>query len=288
MKALNTALLNLRRMPYKSLIAILIISLTFFVAHSFALILLGSQQVLEFFEKQPKIIAFFKIETTDTQVQKTKEQFQTDSRIKDLKIVSKDEALKFYQEYQDNPLLLELVTADILPASVEVSAYDPQVLPAIKADLEKNDQIDDVVLQQDVIEQLTNWTRSLRLIGLAVISILTLVSLLVMMTVISLKISYKQKAIAILRFIGANNGYIIFPFILEGMIYGLIGSIIGWGLMFGIYLYLTPWLQNFLGQIIGFPLPGEFWLIQIGAGLAIGVFFGALSSVLATKRLIRK
>lgn len=289
MKSIKTALINVRRMPYKSLMAVLMISLTFFVGYSFSMFVLGSQQVLSFFESQPQVIAFFKIEAEPQDVSKVASQFENRPGIDQLKLVSKEEALSYYrQDKKNNPLLLELVTADILPASIEISSETPEQLIQVKQELEDFDQVDDVVLQQEIVDKLVSWTNSLRLVGLSTTGILAFVSLLVIITVVGLKISHKKRSINIFRLIGAGSGFIVTPFIWEGFIYGALGSMLGWSLMYAGYLYLTPWLKNFVGQIITFPLPWQFFALQLGVGTALGLFLGGMASAIAAKRLLKK
>lgn len=289
MKALRTALINIRRMPYKSLIAVFMISLTFFMGYSFSLFALGSEQILNFFESQPQVIAFFDIQAEEQEIQEVVDYFSDREEIDQLKLVSKEEALQYYrQDKKNNPLLLELVTADILPASIEISATNPQQLTQAKTELLAYDQVDEVVLQEDIIDKLVSWTNTVRLVGLVAMAILATASLLIITTIISLKVSHKKKSIGILKFIGANTGFIITPFIWEGFIYGFFGSVLGWSLMYGGYLYLNPWLKQFLGDIISFPLSWEFFALQAGVGTVAGLFFGGFSSILAVNRLLRK
>jgi cell division transport system permease protein len=288
MKSLKTTLINLRRAPYKSLATIVMITITFFVAYGFSLFLVGSQQVLRFFETQPKIIAFFDIKTETEDIKKVEAAVSQLTYVDSVKIVSKEEAFRYYQEKQDNPLLLELVTADILPASIEISATSPENLSLIHQELKQFSQIDDIIIQQDVVEQLTQWVQSLRVMGLALTIIFFTLSLLIIMSTISFKISHQKKKINILRFIGANSSFILKPYIIEGFLYGFLGSIFGWILIYAGLLYITPWLKTLVGQIILFPIPWEFFLIQVALGTSLALFFGGFASVLAAKRLIEK
>lgn len=288
MKSLKTALINIRRMPYKSLIAISMIAITFFVAYSFSLLMVGSQKVLDFFETKPTVIAFFKIKTNEEDVKNVQNAIESLNYVESVKVISKDEALVYYQEKQDNPLLLELVTADILPASIEISTIDPDYLPKVEQELTKMESIDEIVLQKDVVNQLVEWTRSLRMVGLVTISFLVLLSFFIISSTISFKIGNQGRLVGILRIIGASSGYIITPYIYEGFIYGLLGSIIGWSLTYACFLYLSPWLSSFVGEIISFPVPWEFFAVQLGLGTSLGLFFGGTASILAGKRLIKK
>ena len=288
MKSLKTALINIRRMPYKSLIAIAMISITFFAGYSFSLLLIGSQIILRNFENQPTIMAFFQIRTEPEEVEKVVSELKKHEFVDSVKVISKEEALEFYQERQDNPLLLELVTSDILPASVEVSTIDPEYLAQTEQILMNFSQIDEVVLQKDVVDQLVQWTNSLRMVGLVITSVLAVLTFFIITSTISFKIGNQGKLVSILRIIGASSGYIITPFIYEGFIYGFLGSVIGWGIMYACFLYLMPWLNSFMGAIIALPPSWEFLALQAGIGTSAGVFFGGMASVFAGKKLIKK
>ncbi len=287
MQSLKSALINIRRMPYKSMAAILIISITFFVAYTVSLLMFGSQEILTFFEARPKVIAFFDIKTEDYEISEVKSDLEKLDFVEEITLISKEEALSYYQDNQDNPLLLELVTADILPASIEVAANSPEELTLIEERLNSYSQIDDVILQKDVITQLTQWTNSLRTVGLGLTIIFLVLSLLTIISIISFKVSHQRKAISILRIIGAGSGYIVTPYIYEGFIYGLLGSSFGWGLMYAGFLYLTPWLTQVLGQIITFPLTWQFFAIQYGLGTCLALFFSGFASMLAARKLIK-
>ena len=287
MQSLKSALINIRRMPYKSMAAILIISITFFVAYTVSLLMFGSQEILTFFEARPKVIAFFDIKTEDYEISEVRNDLEKLDFVEEITLISKEEALSYYQDNQDNPLLLELVTADILPASIEVAANSPEELTLIEERLNSYSQIDDVILQKDVITQLTQWTNSLRTVGLGLTIIFLVLSLLTIISIISFKVSHQRKAISILRIIGAGSGYIVTPYIYEGFIYGLLGSSFGWGLMYAGFLYLTPWLTQVLGQIITFPLTWQFFAIQYGLGTCLALFFSGFASMLAARKLIK-
>jgi cell division transport system permease protein len=175
MTTVSSALINIRRSPYQSLAAIALLSLTFFVGYTVSFFLLGSEQVLRYFEARPQVIAFFQVETTADKVTELATTMQSKTYVESVKIVTKDEALQIYQdENKDDPLLLELVTSQILPASLEVSGKTIDDLKRIKTDLESTPAIDEVILQQDVIDSLSSWTKTIRLVGLAAVSILSL------------------------------------------------------------------------------------------------------------------
>ncbi|MFZ5376944.1 MAG: cell division protein FtsX [Patescibacteria group bacterium] len=289
MKSLNDALINIRRSPYQSFLAILMTTITFFVAYGFSLAAGGAELTLRFFETRPQVIAFFKLESDEEQVKKVVDTIKLRPAVSGVKMISKQEALKIYrEENKENPLLLELVTADILPASIEVSSEEVGQLANIKTELEKFPEIEDVIYQQDIVDSLTTWTNAIRIVGLVSVSILAVTSFLTMIIMISWKVTAKKNAIKVMKIIGASDWYISVPFITEGALYGFLGSSIGWGLMFAAYLYLSPWIQSFFKGIITFPLNPEIFIWQIATGTLLGILSGSMASIVAVNRILRR
>lgn len=289
MRNLSVALTAVRRSPYQAFAAILILSITFFVGYTFSMVVAGTNQILHYFETRPQVTAFFKLDTPQNTIDTLAKNMRDKSYVNQVNLVSKEQALEIYrQDNKKDPLLLELVTADILPASIEVSGKDASSLPQIKNDLDKSEGVDEVVYQKDVIDSLNKWTNSLRYIGVASVGILSFTSFMIVMIVSGMKVAVQRKAIRIMRILGATKWYVRAPFVYEGMLYGLIGSLIGWSGMYVGLLYVTPWLKDFLGSVSLLPVPAEFLLIQLAAGTLLGLVLGAFASLVAVQRMMRR
>jgi cell division transport system permease protein len=289
MSKLQDVLVAIRRTPYQSTVAILMITVTFFVAYLFSLFALGTNAVLQFFETRPQVIAFFDIDAESTQVESLAEAMQTRSYVESVNVVSKDQALEIYRrDHQEDPLLLELVTADILPASVEVSGRTADSLTQIQADLDGAPGVEDVVYQEDIVRNIRQWTNAVRVIGLIATGILGLVSFLAIVTLVGMKISARRQAIGVMSTIGATNWYITSPFVLEGILYGLVGSLVGWVVMYMLFLYATPWLEDFMSGVMTLPLPWYVFAWQLGAGTVAAVLLGSGASMFAARRMLRR
>jgi cell division transport system permease protein len=288
MNMLNTALTTIRRSPYQALLSIMMVSVTFYVGYTFSLFLLTANTVLQHFETRPQIIAFFDLDTPSSAVKSLEQEMRQKPYVRDVTVVTKDQALEIYKnEHKDKPILLELVTADILPASIEVSGTDLESLSLIRADLNKAEGVEDVVYQEDIVEALHSWTRSLRLIGAGSLVVLSTISFLIITVLIAMKVASKKTSITIMRVIGATKWYIEAPFMLEGIVYGLVGSGVGWLAMYISLLYITPWLTEFLGDVSLLPIPLEFFGLQLAIGTAVGLALSGLAGFLAVRRLIR-
>ncbi len=289
MKALNSALVAIRRSPYQSTLTIFILTITFFVAYCFSLLSIGSERILSFFETQPQVIAFLKLESKNEDAEKISQKMKEKSYVKEVKIVTKQEALQIYQkENQDDPLLLELVTEEILPASIEVAAKDAKSLDTIKNDLKEESAVEDVALQEDVINNLIRWTNAMRIIGLFLLGALTVTSFVMIMTTISMKISTKRKNIQIMQFVGASSGYVSRPYLLEAIVTSSVANILAFALYGAVILYINPWLENFLIGIIDLPIAWQFFAYQFMAGLGLAILLGIIASYSAVARMLKK
>lgn len=281
----KTAWKNIRRSPYQALAAILIMTLTFLVISFFTFLLVGSSKVITYFESKPQVTAFFINEAKQADINALENQLHATGKVASIKFVSKDEALKIYKEQNKNdPLLLDLVTADVLPSSFEISTVQIEDMGAISNMLNKSSLVSDVIYQKDVVSTLSAWTSAIRKIGIGLIVLLSLVSIFIMATIISIKISQKKEDIEIMKLIGATNWYIRWPFLTEGILYGVIGAVVGWLMATAGLLYATPFLESFLKGIPVLPASYVDLLILLGIELVFAAFLGAVSSFLAVLR----
>lgn len=288
MKFFGTTWRNIRRSPYQAIAAIIVMMLTFLAFSIFALIIFGSSRIVNYFESKPQVTAFFRDEARQADIESLASTLRESGLIASVKFVSKEEALKIYKEQnKDDPLLLDLVTAEILPASLEISTYKIEDLALVSDTLKKSTIVQEVVFQKDVVATLTSWTSALRKIGLAVVTLLALVSIFIMITIIGIKISQKRADIETMRLIGAGSWYIRWPFILEGVFYGLVGAFVGWFISVVALLWVTPYLTSFLRGIPLFPISPIILLELLGIEVLVAVVLGAFSSYLAVLRYLK-
>lgn len=299
---MKTALNNIRRSPFQALSAVFVITLTLFIIGVFGLVTLASRSMLLSFETKPQVIAYLKDDHNMSQVGTLINNLVTTEGIKNAVYISKEEALNLYKKSVGNdPVLLGsvtdwgIVTSDILPASVEVTAKDPNSFDTAVSILEKADIVNvnsnnkkDIDFPQDIISELTKWTNGIRTAGIALVVTLTLVCIITVAIIISMKISSRRSEISTMKLLGANNSYIIKPYLQETFIYGLLGGFFGWILTFISLLYSTPFVAPRLSGIVDFPIGYTFILILLGAQVLLGVTLSFLSGLFATTRFVKR
>lgn len=279
---------NIRRTPFQAIAASMVMFLTFLALLIFLLLAAGSQVILKHYESKPQVIAFFKDGTTEKDITAIQQALGREDRVAKTKYVSKEEALEIYRERNKNdPILLELVTANILPASLEISTKTPEDLVPIADILKREPVVSDVIVPQDVVQALTSATKMIRIVGLATVGFLILFSTLVILMIIGFKIRLKRDEIEIMGLIGASSAFVRTPFILEGMFYGLIGAFMAWITVYILLWYFTPYLQNYLGEISLLPVDPLFMLALLGSALVIAIVIGGVGSLGAVRRYLR-
>lgn len=285
---LQTVTKYIRRSPYQSIAASLVMTLTFFAVSIFSLITIISIGVISHFESQPQLTIFFKDTAEQNMIDDLITQIEATEKTSTVTFVSKEEALQIYQEQnKDDPILLDLVTADILPASIEVQTIRPEYLAQIAEAVKDVSFIEEIIFQKDIVETLTSWTKALRSLGIGIITVLVFVSMFVILTIIGIKITVRREEIEIMKLIGASNWFIRTPFILEGMLYGFIGGFLGWLISVAILLYSTPTLESFLIGVPIFPLSPVILLELLVAQLLVAISLGAFASYLAVLRYLK-
>ncbi len=289
MNAATLALTTIRRTPYQALSAILIVTITFFMGYSFSLLGLWGSEVIKYAQSQQEVIAFFADGTTQEELAAVQKTMEAKPYVKKLTIETQQQALENYlRDNANSPLLTELVTADMLPASIAIAAQDISSLEQAYKDLQAQPGVEDVTYQEQVTKTLQSWINSLEMLGAGIVGLLALSSFLTIMVLTAMKATTQKYAIKVMRLIGATKWYITSPFMIEGVVYGMIGSVAGWALMYLALLYLTPTIQQFQGDIAFVPVPLMTLLLQLGSGVVLGMVLGGVAGLSAVRRLIRR
>jgi cell division transport system permease protein len=288
MKHIKTAGKYIRRSPYQALSATLIMTLTFFSISIFAVLTVVSVNLIDYFETRPQLTVFFKDTAELNDINAMSAQLQATGKTSEVTYISKEKALEIYKNInRDEPELVELVTADILPASLEVQAENPEDLKSLAQVVSTSEYVDRVVFQEEIVDTLISWSNAFRIIGLGVISVLVTVSMLVVITIIGIKITSRRSDIETMRLIGASKWFIRTPFLIEGFVYGVMGAMIGWLLSYGIILYTTPVLESFLKGVPIFPIAPLTILQILGIELIVALVLGVFASYIAVLRYLK-
>ena len=278
----------LRRSPYQALAAALAMSLTFFVSSIFIILIIGGQIVLNYIEQRPEVIVFFADEANQTEIDDLTSKVRSTGLTKEIKFVSKEEALAIYRERnKDDPLLLESVTADFLPRSIDISVNRASDIKQITELAQGSEHVDKVITPENLVEQLVKWTKTIRLGGLVFVSTLLSISFLIIIMVIGMRIAIRREEVSIMSLVGATKWYIARPFFIEGSLYGILGASVSVLLIYVRLLFYSPQIQNFLGDIRVFPINPLFFLYLWAAEALTAALIGIIGAAIALYRYLK-
>jgi cell division protein FtsX len=295
----RTAWSYIRRSPFQALAASFVLTLTFFVATLVSILVYSSSKLITYFETRPQVIAFIKTDASDTDISALQAKLSNDPHIKDMKYVSKEDALGIYKNAtSDNPLLGQLVSPSIFPASLEFSVTDLTFAQGIIDQVKSESIVDSVGFTaavggetslNDVVNKLKTIAFYVRVGGISFVGLLSLTSLIILLIITSMRVVRRREEVEILNLIGATKGFIRSPIIIEAFIYTLFGVFVGWAIAFIAILYLAPTVVAYFGVIPVLPkdIVGIFELFGIILGLEVvaGSILAAAGSLLAVSRV---
>ena len=193
--------------------------------------------------------------------------------------VPREAALKDFMEDMDDSHVLDGVDANPLRHRFVVVLEDNALMRQTVADLEKVDGVVNIRAAYELAEGFTTLKNVLQIVSIAIIGILLIVSLLIISNTVKLAMYDRRDEIAIMKMVGATNGFIRFPYVVEGFTLGMVGA----GLAFGLeWLLYDALLQQLTAvgamQLLNF-VPFQQLLIPMGivfglAGLFVGVVGG--------------
>jgi len=211
---------------------------------------------------------------------------------------SKDDAMaKFKKEMASSPEILDQLESNPLPASLDIKLADAHNVEALAAEIKADPLFlkvaenpgkpeESLKYGQQIVKKLFAFTRVIRIMGVAIIAMLAVVSLIFINNTIRLAIYARRKEIGIMRLVGASNWFIRMPFLLEGVLQALIGAALAILSVMGLQALVMPRL----GELVSF-LPvttGAGTTVQIAATLIFaGVAIGLLGSGFALRRYLK-
>ncbi len=296
---MSDILTSLRRTPYQTFAALSVLFFTLLLSGLLFISLTFLQGLLNYVETRPRIIVYFQVKAEEDQIFAARDKLEASGKTADITYVSKEKAFEIYKEFTENdPLLVEMTSAEILPASLEIDAKKPEYLPEL-ADLLKNQPgVDEVQFQRDIINNLLNLTSNVRRVTFIFFSYLMFMSIIVLTTTLSFKIALKREEISILKLLGATNMYIRKPFISESVFLGVLATALSNIVLIGVLILMNAFLTEYFADLGNlnmslFGLPLQVWpfnltfaILTLSVTAVFSLFITLISSFAATNRYL--
>ena len=254
------------------------------------------QNVVESVENEVSITAYVADEASESEIAAAQDDIRGLDGVASVSFTTKDQALEKFREMSSNAAIVDELGGNPLPASIDIELSDPQKVEEVAKQIESSDQFkkiadednpsDSLKYGQRTVERLFSVTNYIRYIGIALIILLVFIALVFINNTIRLAIMARRKEIAIMRLVGASNGFIRGPFLMEGALHAIIGAALAIVSIELIRNLALPRLQASLAFLPIDVAPNTFlfiYLILLVAGLIIGL----IGSMLAMRRYLK-
>ncbi len=209
-----------------SIANILIMTITFLVLAVFLTLVFASQSTLAYLEQQTQVTAFFEDEFTEDKIKSLQKELEKDERIFSVEYVSKQKALEIFMELnKDEPLLLESVSANILPASINVKTNQIEDLQAVSEELSKVQGVEGVKFFKDVVESFRAIANIIYVVGFVLSGIFLFISYSAIVLLLRTYINRRGTELEIQKLVGASNNYVKKPIVAQGIFFSVISGI---------------------------------------------------------------
>jgi cell division transport system permease protein len=300
-RIIRTGLVNLVRNAWLSIaaMAVMLITLTI-VLFSIIANATFANTIAQITDKID-ISVYLKDSVSEEQRQKLITDVKNLENVKSVEYLSKEDALTRYK--QDNASNAELLIAisqtdNPLPASLQIKPNDVNRIDQIKNFLEKPEikelQSDETSYSGDrkeAVDKITSATSFMQRAGVIGVAVFAVISMLIIFNTIQMAIFNRRDELTIMRLLGASTWFIRGPFVVESVMYGVLSAVISIALLNGLFVVSSSTLQatslglldiDYANRYFG----DHFWLI-LTLQLAIGIFIGAASSTIATRRYLK-
>lgn len=278
--------------------SIITIFLSLFVIGVFLVGAAVIENVVSSVESEVTITAYLSDDVSDSQVSLLTSEIKGIDGVSGVSYVSKDQALENFRAMSSNPEIVDqLDGANPLPASLTIELSDPQMVESVagqivenstfkKACDEPSNPADSLKYGQKTVERLFQLTSYVRYIGLALIVLLIFIAMVFINNTIRLAILARRKEIAIMRLVGASNGFIRGPFLMEGAMHAIIGSLLAIGSIELIRRVALPKVQSAL-TFLPMDVAGQTYAFIYVGLLVAGLVIGLIGSAFAMRRYLK-
>jgi cell division transport system permease protein len=301
-RIVRTGFVNFWRNGFVSVSSVVVMTITLFVIGSLLFVNALLTASLDLLQDKVDINAYFVIDAPLESIEEVKKNLELLDEVALVRLTTREEALQRFEERHRNDAIemqaLRELGENPLLASLSIKAHDPAHYERIDEFL----RTDTSTLSNDgrsllynvnfndnkaAIEKLQQVIRGIELFGFMVSITLIGVSIIIIFNTIRMAIYISREEIAVMRLVGASDMYIRGPFVIEGVMYGVISGIITLIAYYPLALWLGPATQNFFGNINLFTYYttnfGMIFLTIMGTGIILGAF----SSFLAVKKHLR-
>ncbi|WP_302166044.1 permease-like cell division protein FtsX [Mitsuokella multacida] len=279
---------SLRRNNWMTFASIGTVAVSLFVLGVFLILVLNMNRLAGMLESQVQISVYLEDHLTDREKRQIGYDIESLQGIDSVTYVDRETAKERLKErLGDQKYLLDALSEDNpLPDAFEVTVTTPAVVESAAGAIAAMQGVEEAKYGQDVVEHLFDITRLMRIFGFVLMGLLGGATLFIISNTIRLTVFARRKEIAIMKYVGATDWFIRWPFLLEGIVLGCIGGFIAAVALRSFYAAMAAKIYSTLAF---FPLMPQYPFMNYVtlAILLAGIVIGVIGSVISLKRFLR-
>lgn len=280
------ALKSLSRNGMMSVASVSIVAVSMLILGSFLILFFNSNHIASYLENTVQVSVYMKNDVTEDDINIVGSEIAALPGVVEVKTVTKEQAMeRFKNRLGENAGILAALDDNPLPYSFDVRVDKPERVDELVPKIQSMRYVDSARYGKEVVDQLFQFTRIMRYGGTILIVLMGVGTLFIIVNTIRLTVYARRREINIMKYVGATDWFICWPFILEGVFIGLVGSCISAVVLQLCYSASVVKLQAalaFLPILSTWPLMFFIWGILV----ALGAIIGALGSFISLRKFL--
>ena len=272
---------------FMSFAAICVTVACLIIVGSFSLILYNVNTMVVDLEKENQILVYIEDTYTEAEAKSVGSQINLIGNIEKAEFVSRQQALEDLLADQGEADMFDGVKADTFRDRYVVTLEDNTLMQQTVAELENLEGVGDVNAHHELAEGFTTLRSVVQIVSIALIAILLVVSLFIISNTVKLAMYDRKEEIAIMKMVGATNGFIEFPFVVQGFVMGAVSAVIAFMAVWGMYDLLVAQINQVDSmQLFQFVRFVDIIWIMIATYVVSGLLVGILGSVMSIRKFL--
>jgi len=236
-----------------------------------------------------EIRVIIKNEATDAEIAEIERQILDIDGVRNAEFVSKEDALEYMGEMVGEELIEGYRDRNIFSVAYDVTLTDLELNDEVQESILEIENVKKIVSSNQVIAQIINLAKGVKVVTAVLLILLIIISIAIISNTIKLTVHARRKEISIMKYVGATNSFIRWPFLVEGVIIGVVSGLLSVAIIGGAYTYIanqmagTMFLEMAKWELLSF---SDMFNLIITVYLVLGVGIGIIGSSISMKKYL--
>ena len=221
-----------------------------------------------------------KINATESEIEEVGNEILAIDGVRNAEFVSKDDAIKYMEDLLGSDAVEEYKERNIFPVAYNVTLTDLSLNDEVQNEINQIPQVDNIVSSNQLIAQILRLAKGVKYVTAGILALLIIISVSIISNTIKLTVHARRKEISIMKYVGATNSFIRWPFLVEGIIIGVIAGLLSVGIVGLVYIEIanqlsaTDFLETVHWKLLDFKdMFNLILMVYLGLGIGIGAYF---------------